>query len=189
MDGIGKIKLTEYPEVLYEVNEVGQIEKRILNLKKYEEIISTCTKEWKKYHKKYRPFDIQFLVEICVYDNEGNRIWKLKDNPKSSFGYNELNLDYINNLLNGLDRNGNPSEYKAFWTLDYNKAIEISKKYHDEYYPSGKVWKVITYFDDVDEHVYKSGLSYKEAYDLSSELQKKNKNRPYWSCRIKFDKN
>ena len=135
MDGIGKIKLTEYPEVLYEVNEVGQIEKRILNLKKYEEIISTCTKEWKKYHKKYRPFDIQFLIEICVYDNEGNRIWKLKDNPKSSFGYNELNLDYINNLLNGLDRNGNPSEYKTFWTLDYDKAIEISKKYHDEYYP------------------------------------------------------
>ena len=100
MDGIGKINLTEYPEVLYEVNEVGQIEKRILNLKKYEEIISTCTKEWKEYHKKYRPFDIQFLVEICIYDNEGNHIWKLKDNPKSSFGYNELNLDYINNLLN-----------------------------------------------------------------------------------------
>ena len=189
MDGIGKINLTEYPEVLYEVNEVGQIEKRILNLKKYKQIISTCTKEWKKYHKKYRPFDIQFLVEICVYDNEGNRIWKLKDHPQSSFGYNELSLDYINNLLNGLDSQGNPSEYKTFWTLDYNKAIEISKKYHDEYYPSGKVWKVITYFDDVDEHVYKSGLSYKEADDLSSELQKKNKNRPYWSCRIKFDRN
>jgi len=187
MDGIGKIQLTEYPKVIYEVNEIGQIEKRILNLEKYNELVNYL-EEWKEYHKRRRPYNIQFLCKICQYDDEGNCIWVLKDFPQNSLGYNELSLDYINNVLNGLDQNGQPNEYKIFWTLDYNKALEVSKKYHDEYYPSGRIWKVLTYFDDVEEHIYKSNLSYKEAYDLNSELQKKNRNRPYWSSRIKFDK-
>lgn len=155
--------MMEYPEKLYIVWHNGCIEENTLVLPE---------------SGKYK---IRVITDLKRYDGFGNREFILRqDEDRTSLNaYHEFSIGYIEKCLKG--------DHDTFWTTDVYEAIRAAKKRFRVTWPSGRIWKVVTYFDDCDECLYKDGLSNREAEILKKMLDDKNRNRPYWSCSIKHD--
>ena len=164
-------QLTEYPERLYIVWHNGCIEENTLDL----------SESGKTEERRNRSYEIKILTNLSEWDGDGNRVFQLKKaGARTSIKMShEFSIDYIEKCLKG--------DHDTFWTTDIDKAVKAAKENFRNTWPTGRIWKVVTYFDDKDDGVYRDGLSNREAVMLKNELDSKNTGRPYWSCSVKHD--
>lgn len=124
----------------------------------------------KEVHMRYH----SAALWIPEYDSEGNAIQTFVPANHEGIGYTLLSPDFINEALEGRNRD------RTKWFLDKDQAVQYSKEIFDRARPKGRVWKVVKYFDDVEPSVVKSGLTRKEAMDLYDSM----KPRMYTSYRV-----
>jgi len=161
----------EYPEKLYIVWHNGCIEENTL-------VLPESGKPDDRGRRSYR---IRVITGLTEYDGFGNREFTLRqDEGRTGLnGCHEFSIEYIEKCLKG--------DHDTFWTTDVHEAVKTAEKRFRETWPAGRIWKVVTYFDDCGEYLYKDGLSNREAEILKDELVNKNRNRLYWSCSVKHD--
>ena len=161
----------EYPEKLYIVWHNGCIEENILSL----------SESGRPEERGNRSYKIRVITDLTRHDGFGDREFTLRQDEGGTglSAYHEFSIRYIEKGLKG--------DHDTFWTTDVHEAIRAAKKRFRETWPAGRIWKVVTYFDDCDERLYKDGLSNREAEILKKMLDDKNRDRLYWSCSIKHD--
>jgi hypothetical protein len=106
------------------------------------------------------------------YNEDGDEVQTFVTPEHSNGSYSLLSLQFVKKALE------NAGAEK--WFLDKEQAIELSRKIFSEARPTGRVWKVVKYFDDVEPSVVRSGLTRKEAMDLYGSM----KPRMYTSYRV-----
>jgi hypothetical protein len=158
---VSNMKLQEFPDRIYTVSHQGWLSVMIKLIPK--NIRNCATQEGEM------PYT--YVSMLCRYSDEP---WSLQDYEADiakvlkaqRVCYSCLTLDFINSMIEGT------SEYQGsdVWTLDINKAIEVSKERYVIYHPHGKAYDVVSYWDDCDRKVLNAEpLLYSEAQKLLGE--------------------
>lgn len=153
--------MNEYPERIYCVIYNGAITLYLrLDPQKVKNNIDV--------DNEFTPYGVIRMIEpfkgqewtLTDYESEVEEIL----NGKKSCTYSLLSLKKINMRLSG------QKNITGFWTVDLDKAIEISKERYKKYHPTGESYDVVSYWDDCDRRVVNpKPLVYQEACELCNQ--------------------
>lgn len=164
--------LNNYPERIYSVTGNG-----ILQLYQKTDVKKLRTKPCLDFGE---PYECMCMLEMPS-DEVG---WRLRDyetilkDNKRAIWYSQFSLDFIKERLN--------AESIEVWTLDIDEAKRISQERYAENFPTGKVYDVISYWDDCDRKVIKSLLFRSEAMKLCSDLNNARKYGSLYSYSVEI---
>lgn len=155
------MKLQEFPDRIYHVNYSGYL---TVMVKLDRNKINYCLVQ-----ENENPYTE--IGMLCPYSDEP---WSLQDYEADitkvlkaqRVCYSCFSLDLINSMIESTGK----YQGSNVWTLDINKAIEVSKERYPIYHPHGKAYDVVSYWDDCDRKVLNAEpLLYSEAQKLLNE--------------------
>lgn len=157
------MKLQEFPDRIYTVSHQGWLS---VSVKLDPKNIRNCAAQ-----EGEMPY--AQVSMLCHYSDEP---WSLQDYEADiakvlkaqRVCYSCLTLDFINSMIEGTGK----FQGSNVWTLDINKAIEVSKERYAIYHPHGKAYDVVSYWDDCDRKVLNAEpLLFSEAQKLLGEYK------------------